>query len=100
MKFIFSLFILVTSQALLASPIVVFYESPEGQEYANHVRDYFEKKHQIPGMLISMKMTRGDCEEVKSFEKLSVCTKNNGDLRVVSVDKNFINETLIVFQQP
>lgn len=100
MKFIFSCALLLSSLTSFASPIVVYYETPEGQEYANHVRSYFEKKHQIPGMLISMKMIRKNCDEVKSFEKLSVCTKNNGDLKVVSADKNFINETLIVFQQP
>jgi hypothetical protein len=100
MKFIFSSTLFLFSLTSLASPIVVYYETPEGQEYANHVKEYFEKKQHIPGMLIAMKMTQKNCEEVKSFEKLSVCTKNNGDLKVVSADKNFINETLIVFKQP
>lgn len=100
MRFIFSLAIMALTYSSYASPIVVYFETPEGEEYANHVRFYFEKKHQIPAMLISTKLTHKNCEEVKSFEKLSVCTKNNGDLRVVSVDKNFISETLTVFNQP
>lgn len=100
MKFISSLLVLTLTQACFASPIIVFYETPEGLEYANHVKRFLETNHHIPGMLIAMKQTGGNCEEVKSFEKLSVCTKNNGDLKLVSVDKNFINETLIVFQQP
>ncbi|GEM_PF-1240173 len=100
MKFIFSLLAITLTQMCFASPIIVFYEAPEGLEYAKHVKSFLETNHRIPGMLISMKQTNGNCEELKSFERLSVCTKNNGDLRVVSVDKNFINETLIVFQQP
>lgn len=100
MKFIFSLVLLVAAAQVSASPIVIFYEASEGLEYANHMRKYLENKHHIPAMLISLKMIHGDCEEVKSFGKLSICTKNNGDLKVVSADKNFISETLIVFQQP
>ncbi len=101
MKSIFSLIIILLSMASAhASPITVYYETPEGQEYANHVRKYLEKEHHIPGMLITMKMTLKNCEELKSFEKLSVCSKNNGDLKVVSADKIFINETLTVFGQP
>ena len=58
MKFIFSLLILVSMSHALAAPIVIYYELPNGQEYANHMKKYLEEKHQIPALLIKTQKQR------------------------------------------
>lgn len=94
MKFVIS-FLFCTQ--LLASPIHIYHES----EFKNAVsfRDYIVSEYQIPEELMSIKMIR-NCEEIKGEGKLDLCLKNNGDLFLVSVDRNFINESLKVFQAP
>ena len=82
---------------VIASPIHLFYEGDMGE--AQMLKDILMKDYQIPEELISLKGTRG-CDEIKENGKLDLCLKNNGDLIVVSVDRNFINESLKVFQAP
>jgi hypothetical protein len=55
--------------------------------------------YQIPEELILIRETR-DCDVIREKGKLDLCLKNNGDLVVVSVDKEFVNESLKVFRAP
>lgn len=94
MKYVISLFLTTSA---LASPIHVFYETDS--QYAVSVKEILVKNYGIPEDLISLKNTSA-CEEVKKIGKLDLCLKNNGDLLVVSVDREFINESLKIFQAP
>ena len=62
-------------------------------------KDILMTDYLIPEELITFKITR-NCEELKGVGKLDLCLKNNGDLLMVSVDREFINESLKVFQAP
>lgn len=94
MKFVISLFI---SFSVAASPIHLFHEGQ--REDANIYRDILVNEYQIPEELIQIRKTM-KCESVKALGKLDLCLKNNGDLYMVSVDREFINESLKVFQAP
>lgn len=94
MKFVISLFITVNA---FASPIHLYYE--EDSSEAIIYRDVLVKDYQIPEELILVKKT-SSCELLRAKGKLDLCLKNNGDLFMVSVDREFINESLKVFQAP
>lgn len=93
MKFVISFFFCVNA---IASPIFIHHEGNPIE--AQMIKDILMKDYQIPEELISV--TRKECAEIKETGKLNLCLKNNGDLLVVSVDRNFINESLKVFQAP
>ncbi len=92
MKYVISLFI---SLSVCASPIHLYYETNSME--ANMLKDILINDYQIPEELISLKGIR-ECDEVKGGGKLDLCLKNNGDLLMVSVDRNFVNESLKVFK--
>jgi hypothetical protein len=94
MKFAISFFFSISA---FATPINVLHENIE--EDANIYKTILEKDYSVPSELIQIKQTR-NCEEVKKKGKLDMCLKNNGDLVVVSVDREFINDSLKVFQAP
>lgn len=94
MKFVISFFFCLN---IYASPIHLFYEGDVNEAYM--LRDILIKDYQIPDELISIRGTK-ECGDIKESGKLDLCLKNNGDLLVVSVDRNFINESLKVFQAP
>ena len=94
MKFAISLWFLFFSQGNWASPIRVFHEGKPDE--AGIVRDIFKDQYAIPEDLIDLRRVMS-CEGLKKRGKLDLCLKNNGDLIVVSVDKNFVNESLKVF---
>jgi hypothetical protein len=94
MKFIISLSLLFLSLRMNANPIHVFHESKPDE--AVIVRDIFRDQYAIPEDLIGLESVM-NCEGLKKKGKLDLCLKNNGDLIVVSVDKNFISESLKVF---
>lgn len=94
MKFVISLFICAQVQA---SPIHVFHE--RNPEDAMMIRQIFVQDYKIPEELMTVKGVKS-CEEIKSGGKLDLCLKNNGDLYVVSVDREFINESLKIFLAP
>lgn len=96
MKLIISLLLL--SSTLHATPIQIYFESGQKIEASIYqellIRDYL-----IPEELITTNLVV-KCEERKKRAELELCIKNNGDLTVVSVDKNFIRESLSVFRSP
>ncbi len=94
MKFVISLFITTT---IYANPIHLYHEGNSIE--ANMFKDILMTDYLIPEELITFKITR-NCEELKGVGKLDLCLKNNGDLLMVSVDREFINESLKVFQAP
>lgn len=94
MKFATSLFAFFLTTGLAASPIRVFHESKP--EEAKLVRGILLEEYAIPEDLIDLRSVV-NCEGVKRKGKLDLCLKNNGDLVVVSADKNFIRESLKVF---
>lgn len=94
MKYI--LLFMMTSPAW-ASPIKVFFEGEALAAF--HVKEQLLKEYQIPEELIEMKEVRA-CGEEKGQGRLNLCLKNNGDLVVVSVDREFINESLRIFRAP
>jgi hypothetical protein len=95
MKFVISLLLL--SVSAFASPINLYYEGAE--EEAAIYKAAMMNNHHIPEDLIDLKKA-SHCEEIKKKGKLDLCLKNNGDLFVVSVDRQFIDESLKVFQAP
>lgn len=80
-----------------ASPIHLFYEG--NNEEALMYKEILIKDYLIPEDLIMVRGTR-ECEKIKPAGKLDLCLKNNGDLYMVSVDREFINESLKVFRAP
>lgn len=94
MKFVISL---LFSMNAYASPIHVFYEGQD--EDARIYREILVKEYMIPEDLIKVRSTK-TCEGMKPEGKLDLCLKNNGDLYMVSVDREFINESLKVFRAP
>ena len=91
MKFVISLF------SACASPIHLFYEGD--RENALIYKEIMMKDYFIPEELIKVKEA-SECEKLKPVGKLDVCLKNNGDLYLVSVDRDFVNESLKVFRAP
>lgn len=96
MKLGISLFLL--SATVWGTPIQIHFEKGQKIE-ATIYRELLIKDYQIPEELISMNLIR-DCEDKKKQAELELCIKNNGDLKVVSADKNFIRESLRVFRAP
>jgi len=94
MKSVISFLILVMSFELHANPIRVYHEGMPDE--AKVVRDIFKDQYAIPEDLIDLRRVMS-CEGLRKKGKLDICLKNNGDLIVVSVDKNFISESLKVF---
>ena len=95
MKFVISF--LLTSSAL-ANPIHLYHEGNVAE--ATMLKEIMKLDYQIPEDIISVKKISKSCESIKGAGKLDLCLKNNGDLFVVSVDREFINESLKVFQAP
>lgn len=94
MKFVISLLFSINA---FASPIHLFYEGDLND--ALIYKDILVKEYMIPEELIAMGSSK-KCEQIKGKGKLDLCLKNNGDLYLVSVDREFITESLQVFQAP
>lgn len=95
MKFVISLIFLC--QSISASPIHLFYE--ESDDDAGIYKTIMMNDYSIPEDLIALKKI-DDCEKVKIAGKLDLCFKKNGDLFMVSANREFINESLKVFLAP
>jgi hypothetical protein len=93
MKFFTSL--ILSTSLLQAAPIQIYFE--ENSMDAIMIKSILIADYSIPEDLIELSEA-GECGRVKQKGKLSLCLKNNGDLLVVSVDRNFINESLSVFR--
>lgn len=80
-----------------ASPIQVFFE--EDATEAQMMKTIFMKDYKIPEDLIDLIQVR-NCEALTERGKLDLCIKSNGDLTVVSVDHEFVSESLRIFRAP
>jgi hypothetical protein len=96
MKYVIS-YLLLISYGAIASPIKIFHEATPDR--AALVKDIFTKTYAIPEELIALNEIK-NCEELKERGKLDLCLKNDGDLLVVSVDREFVSESLKIFQAP
>ncbi len=95
MRFIISF--LFTAGAWAATPINVFHEA--GTDSASMIKQILMRDYQIPEELIGVREVR-NCAAVKRRGRLDLCLKNNGDLFVVSVDREFVSESLKIFKAP
>jgi hypothetical protein len=80
-----------------SSPIQVFFEKDASE--AQMMREIFMEDYKIPEDLIDLIQVRS-CEALKERGKLDLCLKSNGDLLVVSVDHEFVSESLKIFRAP
>ena len=94
MKYIIS-FALIISSKVVANPINFYFEGKTSE--AKIYKRILIKDYQIPKELISLIKVK-KCEEEKTRGKMDLCIKNNGDLYWVSVDDEFVKESLKVFQ--
>ncbi|MGE3611123.1 MAG: hypothetical protein AB7I27_16145 [Bacteriovoracaceae bacterium] len=94
MKFFISLLLPLSA---MASPIHLYYE--QNIDHALTIKEILVKNYHIPEELIALKEAE-ECEKLAIRGKFELCSKNNGDLFVVSVDREFVNESLKVFQAP
>lgn len=95
MKFVISL--MLFCQSTSASPIQLLFE--ETSTDADIYKEIMMNDYRIPEDLIELRKIV-DCEKVKASGKLDLCFKKNGDLFMVSVNRDFINESLKVFLAP
>ena len=99
MKLGISLLLLLSTQMLRAiTPVHIYFEAGQSLD-AMIYRDLLIKDHAIPEDLISMSEV-AECERKKARTEFELCIKSNGDLKVVSVDKKFIQESLSIFKAP
>lgn len=93
-----SISLLLFATTIHAAPIQIHFEKGQKMEAIIYqelmMRDYY-----IPEEIIALNLVE-NCEERKKQAELEICIKNNGDLKVVSADKNFIRESLSVFKAP
>ena len=94
MKYIISFAIIISSK-VVANPINFFFEGKASE--AKIYKRILIKNYLIPKELISLTKVK-NCQEEKTRGKMDLCIKNNGDLYWVSVDDEFVNESLKVFQ--
>lgn len=97
MKLSISLLLLLSS-AIQARPIQIHFERGQRIE-ALIYQELLINEYLVPEELIAMNVVRS-CENRSKKAELELCIKNNGDLIVVSADKNFIRDSLSVFRTP
>ncbi len=98
MKLSISLLLLLSSVAHGTTPIQIHFERGQMIE-ATIYQELLIRDYQIPEGLISKNLVVS-CENRRKQKELEICIKNNGDLLVVSADKNFIRDSLSVFRAP
>jgi hypothetical protein len=94
MKYIISFFITLNCYS---APIRIFHE--QHHEFAHAIKTIMVRDYLIPEELIEMKSIE-DCTKLNRKGKLDLCLKNNGDLKLVSVDREFVNDSLKIFRAP
>jgi hypothetical protein len=93
MKFVISSLIILSTA--YANPIRIFHEN--NLALTLELVETMQKEYLIPAALISI--SQGKCSWQHNRGKLDLCINENGDLELVSVDKNFI-ESIRIFQAP
>lgn len=99
MKLGISLFLLLSASMLRAmTPVQIYFEAGQRLE-AIIYRDLLIQDHAVPEELITLNEVM-ECETMSAKTEFELCIKSNGDLKVVSVDKKFIQESLSIFKAP
>lgn len=99
MKFATSLTLLLACQLLWAmTPVQIYFESGQRLE-AIIYRDLLMHDYLIPEELITVREV-AECEARRARTEFELCIKSNGDLKLVSVDRKFIQESLSIFKAP
>lgn len=94
MKFVISL--LFTTSAM-ASPIRLYYEGKD--RYAFKLKQTLVETYFIPDELVGLNAVE-NCSRITERGRMDLCLKNNGDLLVVSIDHEFVTESLRIFRTP
>lgn len=99
MKLGISIFLLLGTPILSAmTPVQIYFESGQRLE-AIIYRDLLIQDHSVPEELMTLTEVM-ECETMSAKTEFELCIKSNGDLKVVSVDKKFIQESLSIFKAP
>lgn len=82
-----------------ARVIVVSYPfgSDQGLRYAHHITRTLSEVHHVPSEFILLEGSTSPCTQKRTGTSWHMCVNDNGDLKQVSVDKTFIQETLRIF---
>ena len=80
------------------TPVQIYFEAGQKLEAVIY-RDLLIQDYLVPENLITLTEVYG-CEEKKARTEFELCIKSNGDLKVVSVDRKFIQESLSIFKAP
>jgi hypothetical protein len=94
MKFIISL---LFSFSVHSAPIFLYFE--KDISYASHIKLILVREYKIPDYLIKTQNI-DKCSKIKQRSKLDLCFTSDGDLKMVSVDRKFIDESLNFFRIP
>ncbi len=78
-----------------AAPIQIYHEG--NSSIANEIYKELTNTYSIPEELIEISKT-SECKSLKTQFKLELCLNKNGELVVLSADKDFLNRTLKVFR--
>ena len=97
MKFIISLCLFSTLSAFAQSDIIRISFEAENRELALRVKEQMEGEFFIPQEFVRMVEVREPCEKKRDNIQWHLCINKNGNLKEVSVDRTFKNETLKVF---
>jgi hypothetical protein len=94
-----SIFLFLSTPVLSAmTPVQLYFE--EGQRLEAIIyRDLLIQDYAVPEELITLTEVM-KCETMSAKTEFELCIKSNGDLKVVSVDKKFIQESLSIFKAP
>ncbi len=94
MKFIMSLLISFSAHS---APIFLYYE--KNVFYASQIKTTLIEEYKIPDYLIKTQHIE-KCSKIRHRSKLDLCFTSDGDLKLVSVDRKFIDESLNFFRIP
>lgn len=94
MKFLISL---LFSCSAYSAPIFLYFE--KDIIYASHIKKILVREYKIPEYLIKTQNIE-KCSKIKHRSKLDMCFTSDGDLKLVSVDRKFIDESLNFFRIP
>lgn len=94
MKYVIS-FLITTS--VFGSPIRIFHE--KSPRFALKLKQTLTEQYSIPEDLMVIHQI-SECGGLNERGKLDLCLKNNGDLLLVSIDHEFVTESLRIFRTP
>lgn len=97
MKFIISLCLFNALSAFAQSDIIRISFGEANRKLAQKVQKQMEEEFFIPQEFVRMVEMDGPCEKRRESIQWHLCINTNGDLKEVSVDRTFKNQTLKVF---